>query len=242
MSFAISQGNLIGSGPGGGGSGDASAANQLDQLAAEQAIQLAVESIDIKTSTDPSTATNQGLQIIAEEAIRNVLETWLPTLGTENALLLINNNSITTNDKLDTLQASTDAINEKLTNPLPISGAVTATVTDVYSILLGGSGPAAITSVINAKSSAGRVKRIVATYTGLSATTYLQIHKSSNTTVSTSTLLESGIPIGTATPYMVFSPEIDLPCTTGIAIAFSSTQNTYTAAVTETGFLTVYGA
>ncbi len=115
--------------------------------------------------------------------------------------------------------------------------------TSVYSILLGTSGPSAITGAIVAKASAGRVKRIVVDYTGASGTVYVQIHKALSTgTATTSTLMEPGMPMGTGSTTLVFEPSIDLPCTTGIVIAFSSTKSTYTAAGAETGFVTVFGA
>lgn len=115
--------------------------------------------------------------------------------------------------------------------------------TDVYSILLGTSGPSAITGAVVAKASAGRVKRYVLKYTGASGTTYVQIHKAATTgAAATSTLLEPGMPCGTGSPTVIFEPSIDLPCTSGIVIAFSSTQDTYTAAGAETGTITLYGA
>jgi hypothetical protein len=115
--------------------------------------------------------------------------------------------------------------------------------TRVYTILLGTSGPAAITGAVVGKASAGRVKRYVLKYTGGSATTYVQIHKAATTgAAATSTLLEPGMPVGTGSPTLVFEPSIDLPCASGIVIAFSSTQDTYTADGAQTGTITLYGA
>ena len=63
-------GNLKTTSTGGGGGGDASAANQLDQIAAEEAIQAAVESLDTKATADPSTGAKQDDQTLLLEDIK----------------------------------------------------------------------------------------------------------------------------------------------------------------------------
>ena len=110
-------------------------------------------------------------------------------------------------------------------------------------ILLGNTGPATITGSAVVKASAGQLRRLVVHYIGVSASTFLQIHKS-NTTVglSTATLLEPGIEIGTGSKsYALFEPSIALPCASGIVLAFSTAQSTYVAAGAEAANVTVYG-
>lgn len=113
-----------------------------------------------------------------------------------------------------------------------------------YTILLGTSGPSTVTGAAVVKATAGSLQRLVVHYTGGSASTFLQIHKASSTAgLATSTMLEPGFEVGTGTKaYALFEPSINLSCTPGIVLAFSSTQSTYTAAPAETAAVTAYGS
>lgn len=86
-------------------------------------------------------------------------------------------------------------------------------------------------ATLNVKASAGIVMSVICTNTN-AATRYLQIHDTATTPGGGAVPIIPGIPIATGTQVRVgkdiFS-EAGFYCANGIAFAFSTTQNTYTA-------------
>jgi hypothetical protein len=105
--------------------------------------------------------------------------------------------------------------------------------TDVYTQLI----PTAFTSgVAVVKATAGRVRHIHVIYTAATASgLYLQLHNAANATALTDATLRWSVKIDTTNLIVDRDFVIDIPCSAGIKLAFSSTAGTYTAATAETG-------
>jgi hypothetical protein len=88
------------------------------------------------------------------------------------------------------------------------------------------------------KNGAGRLRDLVVGYTAATGSgLFIQLHNAAAIgDVATGTLLRPGWPINSTTTLVerdFLEPPIAM--TTGVSVAFSSTQNTYTAAAAETG-------
>lgn len=107
---------------------------------------------------------------------------------------------------------------------------------------LQGLGPHLVTGQWLVKEMAGKVGRMVVDYIGVTASVFVQIHRSSEDTgLSSDSMLEPGIEVGVGAKYAVFAPIRKLVCANGICVAFSSTRSTYTSAGAEAGYVTIYG-
>lgn len=116
--------------------------------------------------------------------------------------------------------------------------------TDVYTRYPAhGSGPQAVTGAATLKASGGRVRSIHIRYTGASGSVFIQLHNAASTgAIATTTLSVPGFEVGSANRTIIISFPHDIPCTTGISIAASSTCESYTAAGSETLSVVVFGA
>lgn len=182
---------------------------------------------------DPASGTNQLSALTKLDS----LIAKFPTAPVADRLKVVEQNSSDIHTQLST-------INSKLPSSLSSDRLkVESQILNDYDTPFNVAGPFTLTGVSLIKASAGKVGRLSCEYTGGSATVYLQIHRSTDqNALSTSTLLEPGFEVGTGSKvYFSFHPERKLYCTPGICLAFSSTRSTYTAALTETGLITIYG-
>ena len=106
-------------------------------------------------------------------------------------------------------------------------------VTDVYTQMA----PTAFSSgVCNVKNSAGRVRGVNVVYTGATGSgLYLQLHNAANATTPTDSTIRWVWKIDTTNLIVDKDFVLDVPCSAGIKLAFSTTASTYTAATSETG-------
>lgn len=127
----------------------------------------------------------------------------------------------------------------KIEGSSPTADATTGVYTRFPTI--GTASTAFASGVAQMKTSAGRVRTIEIFYTGATNSgLYVQLH-AVNGTPTTATLVNSW-PINAKSPRLTVPSEHDLPCPAGIALAFSTTETSYTAATTETGSAIVWGA
>lgn len=113
---------------------------------------------------------------------------------------------------------------------------------DVYTQL----SPTAFTSgICVVKATAGRVRHIHVIYTGatlLATGLYLQLHNAATATAPTDALIRWVTRIDVTNLIVDRDFVIDIPCSAGIKLAFSSTASTYTAATSETGIVIAHYA
>ena len=96
------------------------------------------------------------------------------------------------------------------------------------------------------KATGGRIRNLHIHYTGATvASLYVQLHNAATATTPTDNTWVMAWPIDANTPaasIIDFLSQIDIPCSSGIKLAFSSTRLTYTAAASETGAVVGWGA
>lgn len=122
----------VGAGGGGGGGGDATAANQLVQIAAEQAIQVATESIDTKTPADPATDTAIANVVTAVDNVASVVATD----GTAQSILAALGTPLQEGGNVVVTSAPGLTDTELRASPVPVSNA-TASQADGHSESIG---------------------------------------------------------------------------------------------------------
>lgn len=127
----------------------------------------------------------------------------------------------------------------KIEGSSPTADATTGVYTRFPTI--GTASTAFASGVAQMKTLAGRVRTIEIFYTGATNSgLYVQLH-AVNGTPTNATLVNSW-PINAKSPRLTIQSDHDLPCPAGIALAFSSTETTYTAAAAETGSAIAWGA
>lgn len=141
--------------------------------------------------------------------------------------------AVTAGDRVNAAASPSGALHT-LTSPNPLTDATTY----VYSVTPATVGDASGRLVI--KASPGRVRRVLVVNNDV-ATRYAQVHNTTAVgTIATGTMLTPGMPIPAGGfGYFDFS-EADLACSSGIAVALSTTQTTYTAVAVTGQFSAQY--
>lgn len=121
-----------------------------------------------------------------------------------------------------------------LTSPNPLADATTY----AYSVTPATVGDATGRLVI--KASPGRLRRVLIVNNDV-ATRYAQVHNTTAVgTIATGTMITPGLPIPAGGFGFFDFSEADLACSTGIAVALSTTQTTYTAVAVTGQFSAQY--
>lgn len=117
--------------------------------------------------------------------------------------------------------------------------------TDVYTRFptLGTAYTAFTSGVASLKGTAGRIRQLHIHYDGATGSgLYVQLHNAATATTPTDNTWVMSWPINATNSVIDFLSQIDIPCSAGIKLAFSTTRFTYTAATTETGGVVGWGA